>query len=59
MPIGGLIGGALGSTIGLRSTLWVAAIGALTAFLWVLLSPVPAVQTMPPSLGAPIEPPVP
>jgi MFS family permease len=47
MPIGGLIGGALGSTIGLRPTLWVAAVGSLGAFGWVLLSPVPAVKSMP------------
>jgi MFS family permease len=47
MPLGGLAGGALGSAIGLRPTLWVAAIGSLTAFLWVLLSPVPRVHTMP------------
>jgi MFS family permease len=49
MPIGGLVGAALGSTIGLRPTLWVAGIGAMTAFLWILLSPVPAVMTMPAS----------
>jgi predicted MFS family arabinose efflux permease len=40
MPIGALIGGALGQTIGLRSTLWVSAIGSLFAPLWVIFSPV-------------------
>jgi MFS family permease len=47
MPIGGVIGGLLGTTIGLRPTLWVAAGGATTAFLWVLFSPVPGVQEIP------------
>jgi MFS family permease len=40
MPIGALLGGALGEAIGLRTTLIVAALGALLAPLWVLLSPV-------------------
>ena len=47
MPIGGLIGGTLGSVIGLRPTLWVAAAGSLTAFLWIRFSPVPDLQTIP------------
>jgi MFS family permease len=40
MPIGALIGGALGGVIGLRETLWVSAIGGLLAPLWVIFSPV-------------------
>jgi MFS family permease len=40
MPIGSVIGGFLGDRIGLRETLWVAAIGTTLSFLWVLLSPV-------------------
>lgn len=48
MPIGGLVGGALGGSIGLRPTLCVAAAGALTAVLWVRFSPVPAVRTIEP-----------
>lgn len=47
MPIGGFIGGVLGGTIGLRPTLWVAGVGSLGAFLWIALSPVPAVKTIP------------
>ena len=39
MPIGGLLGGVLGSTIGIRNTLLVAAIGQSLAFLWVFFSP--------------------
>ncbi|HEY2430759.1 MAG TPA: MFS transporter [Acidimicrobiales bacterium] len=47
MPLGAILGGTLGSTVGLRATLWVVAIGSLTAFLWILFSPVPGVRTIP------------
>jgi MFS family permease len=47
MPIGSLIGGALGETIGLRPTLWVAAIGGATAMLPPLLSPVRKLRRIP------------
>jgi hypothetical protein len=40
MPLGGLIGGALGSHVGLRETMWIGAVGASLAFLWMLFSPV-------------------
>ena len=46
-PLGSLAGGALASTIGLRPTLWVAVVGALTAFLWLLPSPVPRLRELP------------
>jgi MFS family permease len=39
IPLGGLTGGALGSQIGLRETLWVGAIGMSVAFLPLLFSP--------------------
>ena len=47
IPIGSLLGGAIGQTIGLRTALWVGAIGGLPTFLFVLLSPVRAIRTMP------------
>ncbi|MDQ3672844.1 MAG: MFS transporter [Gemmatimonadota bacterium] len=47
MPIGALLGGALGTWIGLRPALWVAAIGALFSFLPILLSPVPKLRETP------------
>jgi MFS family permease len=47
LPIGGFLGGALGSTIGIRPTLWVAAVGQATAFLWLLPSPIPKMREMP------------
>jgi hypothetical protein len=39
MPFAGLIGGALGSHLGLRPTLWIGAIGATVAFVPMLFSP--------------------
>lgn len=38
-PLGALLGGALGTALGLREALWVAAIGATTTVLWTWLSP--------------------
>jgi MFS family permease len=40
-PLGSLAGGALGTAIGVRPTLWIAALGGTTAFIWLLPSPVP------------------
>jgi predicted MFS family arabinose efflux permease len=40
-PLGALAGGALGATIGVRSTLWVAAIGGIAGGLFLLPSPIP------------------
>ncbi|QMU70658.1 MFS transporter [Streptacidiphilus sp. P02-A3a] len=47
MPVGGLLGGVLGSAIGVRPTLLVAAVGASLAFLPVLLSPLRRARTLP------------
>ncbi|MDX2270594.1 MAG: MFS transporter [Cyanobacteriota bacterium] len=47
MPIGFALGGWLGETIGLRSTLWVGGIGMVTTFLWPYFSPVLALQRQP------------
>lgn len=46
-PVGALIGGFLGSTIGLRPTLWIAVIGAIGGFLWLLPSPIPKMRELP------------
>jgi len=46
-PVGSLIGGFLGSAIGLRPTLWVATVGAIAGFLWLLSSPIPRMRDLP------------
>ncbi|HEU0304651.1 MAG TPA: MFS transporter [Gaiellaceae bacterium] len=47
IPLGTLLGGALGSTIGLRTTLWLGTIGASFTVLPVLLSPVRKIVSVP------------
>jgi MFS family permease len=47
MPLGGLIGGVLGNTIGVRPALWVAAVGGLLVFLPVFLSPLRTMRELP------------
>ncbi|MDA8188411.1 MAG: MFS transporter [Dehalococcoidales bacterium] len=47
MPLGGLAGGALGETLGLRPAIALAAICGLTGFLWVLRSPVSTLDRIP------------
>jgi predicted MFS family arabinose efflux permease len=46
-PLGALVGGALGSWIGLRPTLWIATAGALAGFLWLLPSPILGLRMLP------------
>jgi MFS family permease len=53
IPLGTLLGGALGSTIGLRETLWIGTIGASLTVLPVLFSPVRTLVSIP---DAPEEP---
>ena len=53
IPLGLLLGGSIGQWIGLRTALWVGAIGSLPTFLWVLLSPVRSIREMPESLLEP------
>ncbi len=47
LPLGGFLGGALGALAGIRATLWIAAVGQATAFLWLVRSPVPSLRTLP------------
>jgi len=49
-PVGALLGGVLGTVIGLRPALWVATVGGVLAFLVLLPSPLPAFK-MPPGVG--------
>jgi hypothetical protein len=47
LPLGQLAGGAIASAYGLRTALWVGAIGSFFTFLPVLLSPVRELREMP------------
>jgi MFS family permease len=46
-PVGALAGGTLGSTLGLRPTLWIATVASLVGVLWLLPSPIPRLRTLP------------
>ncbi len=46
-PLGAVAGGVLGSTIGLRPTLWIATVGGVLSVLWLLPSPVPRTRELP------------
>jgi MFS family permease len=47
-PLGTSLGGILGSTIGVRTTLWIATVGALLGLAFLLPSPIPAIRDLPP-----------
>jgi MFS family permease len=46
-PLGAVLGGFLGSAIGLRPTLWIATAGAVLGVVWLLFSPVPGLRELP------------
>jgi predicted MFS family arabinose efflux permease len=46
-PVGAFAGGILGSTIGIRPTLWIASAGAILGVLWLLPSPIPRMRVLP------------
>jgi MFS family permease len=54
MPLGGVLGGVLGSSIGIRPTLWIGFIGSWLAGLWVYFSPLRRVRDIP--REAPVAP---
>jgi MFS family permease len=47
LPLGGLAGGALGTVIGIRPTLWCAAAGAVLSATFVVFSPLRAMRDFP------------
>jgi MFS family permease len=53
IPIGSLIGGILGATIGLRPTLWVAVAGSALAVLPVFFSPLRTMRELPTEYAPP------
>ncbi|MER5889387.1 MFS transporter [Streptomyces sp. NPDC001941] len=52
LPLGGLVGGALGSLIGVRPTLWVAVVGSWAAGWFVFFSPLRRMRDVPVAEGA-------
>jgi MFS family permease len=55
-PVGALLGGGLGTALGVRTTLWIATIGALVGVAWLVGSPIVRMRTLPEP--PPREPPV-
>ena len=47
MPVGGLLGGLLGQWLGVRPTLWVAAVGGMSGVLWLVISPLRRLRDLP------------
>jgi MFS family permease len=47
LPIGALIGGLLGAALGLRTTLWIGALGQAFAGAWLLASPMRSLRDFP------------
>jgi predicted MFS family arabinose efflux permease len=45
-PIGALLGGGLGTAIGLQTTLWIGVVGALAGVIWLLFSPIPRLRAV-------------
>jgi predicted MFS family arabinose efflux permease len=46
-PLGTTLGGILGTLIGVRSTLWIATVGALLGLAWLLPSPILRLREVP------------
>jgi predicted MFS family arabinose efflux permease len=46
-PLGTALGGVLGSTLGIRPTLWIATLGALLGLAWLLPSPIRTLRDVP------------
>ncbi|HET7182171.1 MAG TPA: MFS transporter [Candidatus Limnocylindrales bacterium] len=46
-PIGAVIGGALGTLIGVHETLWIVTFAQLSGLLWLVRSPIPGLRDLP------------
>jgi MFS family permease len=47
LPLGAVVGGALGSTFGVQRTLWIAVVGGCASGLWLFFSPLRAIRDIP------------
>ena len=47
LPVGALLGGMLGAALGLRTTLWIGALGQALAGIWLLASPMRNLRDFP------------
>lgn len=47
LPIGAILGGIIGTSIGLRPTLWIAMVGGSLAGAWLLASPIRTIRDFP------------
>ena len=45
-PVGSLLGGLMGTVLGLRPALWIATSCAIAGFLWLIPSPIPAMREL-------------
>lgn len=55
LPLGGVLGGTLGTAFGLRATLWLMAAGLLASSLWLILPAACRVRDLPPDPECPPE----
>ena len=46
-PIGAVLGGFLGTEIGVHAAIWVGAIGGVLGVLWLVRSPIPRMRELP------------
>ncbi|MET7451988.1 MFS transporter [Streptomyces sp. NPDC005574] len=56
LPLGGVLGGALGTLIGVRPTLWLAAVGTWAAGWFVFFSPLRHLRDVPQPTPTPVAP---
>jgi MFS family permease len=47
LPLGGVIGGATASVLGVHATLWIAVTGACSSVLWLIFSPLRGLRDLP------------
>jgi hypothetical protein len=47
LPLGGLVGGALGDVLGVRETIAVASCGSLLSVIWIVFSPARVLKRLP------------